>query len=402
MIHKVTPDSSIFQVVILHLDLDAFFASVEQADNPSLQGLPVIIGQSLRGVVTAASYAARRYGVHSAMPIVQAKKLCPHAIFLPGRMHRYHQVSQEIMSIIRAHCPVVEQASIDEAYVDISGTKRALGTPKTLALSLKKVIKNTTGLSCSIGIAPNKFLAKVASAWKKPDGLTIIEPDAVFQFLAGLSLHHIPGVGQSFLEELGSLGVQTIPDILSQPKSYWAQVLGKRGADLYDRAQGIDHRPVLPKTDPLSCSAENTLEHDTLGLEMLKQYLLIQAERVGHELRALGKKSQTITLKIKFQDFSVITRSKTLHRPTDITHELYTIACTLLFAQKLEQKIRLIGISASNFRTDSAFLPLVTDKRHQRETSLDQTLDRIRNKFGNTSIMRADASHLKGDLQTKS
>lgn len=392
---KVTLESSIFQAVILHLDMDAFFASVEQADHPELQGLPVIIGQSLRGVVTTASYAARHYGVHSAMPIAQAKKLCPQAVFLPGRMNRYRQVSSHVMKIIMEHCPVVEQASIDEAYADITGTTRSLGTPTALAQRLKQTIKKSTGLTCSIGIAPNKFLAKIASAWHKPDGLTIIDPDTVPQFLDNLPLQKIPGVGQALLEELGHLGVKSIPDILTRPKDYWVQSLGKRGATLYERAQGIDHSPVIPESIPQSCSAEHTLDNDTLCRNELKHYLLLQAERVGSELRAMDKKGHTVTLKIKFSDFSTITRSKTMTKPTALTGEIYTIAYQLLLAQKLQQKVRLVGVAVSNFGADTLSLPLAVDSQRLRDEHLEQALDHIRGKFGNTSITRADTLSLR-------
>lgn len=393
--NKVNLGSSNFQVVILHVDMDAFFASVEQSDQPKLRDLPVIVGQSLRGVVTAASYEARRYGIHSAMPIVQAKKLCPQAIFLPGRMHRYREVSQQVMRIIQDYCPVVEQASIDEAYADITGTKRTLGSPAALAQRLKTAIKKSTDLTCSVGIAPNKFLAKIASAWQKPDGLTIIEPEAVPEFLARLSVSDIPGVGQALMDELWRLGVKSISDILNQPKEYWTQILGKRGATLYDRAQGIDLSPVVPESSPLSCSAENTLEQDTFDREILNNWLLDQSERIGRELRTLDRQGQTITLKIKFCDFSTMTRSKTLPRPTALTHEIYRIALSLLSSQKLDQKVRLVGLSVSNFRPDALSLPMTIDSRRRREELLDKTLDRIRDKYGHASIIRADTSRLR-------
>ena len=386
---KGVPD---FKRVILHLDMDAFFTSVEQADDPLLQGKPVVIGQSLRGVASAASYEARKYGIKSAMPIVQAKKLCPHAVFLPGRMSRYREISGKIMNIMRALCPVVEQASVDEAYADISGTRRIFGPPENIARHLKAEILAATNLTCSVGIAPNKFLAKIASDWNKPGGLTCIPPADVPAFLHDLPLGRIPGVGKQFQEELRRSGVTTIPHVLARPRTYWSELMGKRGAFLHDRACGIDESPVVPGSDPKSCSAENTLDRDTLDRTLLERWLLIQAERIGREVRGLGKKGLTVTLKIKFQDFSSITRSRTLPRPTDITTEIFEAARALLSAEKLPQPVRLIGTGVSNFRFVQAELPLMPDAGRKRSRQLDQAMDRIRDKFGNKSILRAEAA----------
>lgn len=378
--------------IILHLDMDAFFTSVEQADNPELLGKPVVIGQSLRGVASAASYEARRYGVRSAMPIVQARKLCPHAVFLPGRMSRYREVSGQVMDVMRGLCPVVEQASVDEAYADVSGTLRVLGAPEDLARRLKSEILERTGLTCSVGIAPNKFLAKIASDWDKPDGLTVIRPADVPAFLRDLPLGKIPGVGPRMLEELRNMGVTGIGDVLAKPREFWVQRLGRRGSFLHDRALGIDESPVVPHYEAQSCSAENTLERDTLDRELLQRRLLAQAERVGRELRAMDKKGLTVTLKIKFHDFTAITRSKTLHRPTDITAEIYQAARRLLAAEKLPKPVRLIGLGVSNFRAVQAALPLAEAPGRGRDRLLDQAMDRIRDKFGSKIILRADAA----------
>jgi DNA polymerase-4 len=383
--------------VILHLDMDAFFTSVEQADNPDLRGKPVVIGQSLRGVASAASYEARRYGIRSAMPIVQARKLCPHAVFLPGRMSRYREVSGQVMEIMRSLCPVVEQASVDEAYADVSGMGRVCGPPDNLARRLKVEILDRTGLTCSVGIAPNKFLAKIASDWNKPDGLTLILPDDVPAFLQALPLGKIPGVGKHMLEELHGMGVSSVPDVLARPRQYWIDALGKRGAFLHNRALGIDDSPVTPESEAQSCSAENTLDRDTLDRELLERWLLAQAERVGREVRAMDKKGLTVTLKIKFHDFSSITRSKTLPRPTDITAEIYAAARRLLAAEKLPRPVRLIGLGVSNFRAMQAELPLAADPRRGKNRLLDQAMDRILDKFGKGSILRADVAAKEGE-----
>jgi len=378
--------------IILHLDMDAFFTSVEQADNPELRGKPVVIGQSLRGVASAASYEARRYGVRSAMPIVQARKLCPHAVFLPGRMSRYREVSEQVMDVMRGLCPVVEQASVDEAYADVSGTYRVLGPPEDLARRLKAAILDRTGLTCSVGIAPNKFLAKIASDWNKPDGLTVIRPSDVPAFLHDLPLGKIPGVGPRMLEELAHIGVRNVSDVLAHPRDHWERSLGRRGAFLHDRALGLDDSPVVPHSDAKSCSAENTLDRDTLDRALLERWLLTQAERVGRELRSMDKKGLTVTLKIKFHDFTAITRSKTLLRPTDITAEIHQAARRLLASEKLPRPVRLIGLGVSNFRAVQAALPLAEDPGRGRDRLLDQAMDRIRDKFGSKIILRADAA----------
>ncbi len=374
---------------ILHLDMDAFFTSVEQADNPELKGKPVVIGQSLRGVASAASYEARRYGVRSAMPIVQARRLCPHAVYLPGRMSRYREVSARIMGIMRDLCPVVEQASVDEAYADVSGTARLFGPPENLATRLKTSILDETGLTCSVGIAPNKFLAKIASDWNKPDGLTVIRPEDVRDFLQDLPVDKIPGVGRRMAAELAALDITTAQDVLARPREFWEKSMGRRGAFLHDRACGVDEAPVVPHTEPQSCSAENTLERDTLDREELTSRLLTQAERVGRELRSLNKKGLTVTLKIKFSDFTAITRNRTLSQPTDITSEIYHVARALLAAEKLPRPVRLIGTGVSNFRSVQGLRPLSHDPERERDRDLDLTMDRIREKFGTASIGRA-------------
>lgn len=387
-----TLTGTIFQATILHLDMDAFFASVEQADNPELRGKPVIIGQSLRGVASAASYEARAYGVHSAMPIAMAKKLCPHGVFLPGRMPRYREVSHQVMAVMRRLCPVVEQASVDEAFADIGGTDRLYGSPRHLAMLLKNNVLDATGLTCSIGIAPNKFLAKIASDWNKPDGLTIIEPKDAAAFLQDLPVAKIPGVGQQLRDELARMNVTMIPDVLRHPRSFWIDRLGKRGAILHDRAQGIDHAQVCPDSEAKSCSAENTFDADTQDRRELERWLLRQAERVGRELRRMGKKGCCITLKLKFNDFTVLTRNTTLKRPTDLTPEIFSAVRTLLASQSLPKPVRLIGTGVSQLRSGQGQLPLFPDQDRSKQKRLDQAMDRILDKFGPASIARADAT----------
>jgi len=274
--------------VILHLDMDAFFASVEQLDAPDLRGRPVIIGNSMRGVASAASYEARAFGVHSAMPIARARRLCPAGVFLPVRMSRYKEISVQVMSVLQDFSPVVEQASVDEAYLDISGTERLFGPPQDLARALKDRIKTEIGLTCSAGIAPVRFLAKIASDWDKPDGLTVVEPDRVQEFLSRVPVDKIPGIGKRAREELRLLQVNMVPDILNFSEAFWIDRFGKRGAVLYRKAQGIDPTPVRPRQPAKSCGAENTFSRDTVDLGELEQWLITQSERVGRELRKGG------------------------------------------------------------------------------------------------------------------
>ena len=374
---------------IMHLDMDAFFASIEQVDNPKLKGLPVIVGGSSdRGVVSAASYEARKYGVHSAMPVVQARKLCPRGVFLPVRMKRYAQASRQVMDILAQVSPLVEKASVDEAYVDITGTGRLLGPPRELAVQVKRQVLETTSLTCSIGIAPNKFLAKIASDFDKPDGLTVIEPEAVADFLAGLPVGKIPGVGKRTLEILEGVAVRTAGDVLKYPRSFWSARLGKGGESLFRKAQGIDTRPVVISEAAKSCSAEHTFEQDTDDRERLRQWLLKQSERVGRELRQDRIKGRTVTLKVKYADHHQITRSRTLARPTNSTDRIFETVSELLEGVELKQKVRLVGTGVSNFAAPQVQLTLLEEGTQEEREALDSVLDCIRSRFGDHAIKR--------------
>lgn len=369
--------------------MDAFYASVEQADNPGLKGKPVIVGGQMRGVVCAASYEARRFGVHSAMPVFQAEKLCPHAIFLPVRMARYKEVSCAVMEILRAVSPVVEQVSIDEAFVDISGTERLHGPPRDLARRIKSLVRECACLTCSIGIAPNKFLAKIASDYNKPDGLTIIQQDRVEQFLRRLPVGKIPGVGKKTGEELRKLGIVFASDILKFPGAYWIARFGKWGAALHAKARGIDDSPVEPCSVPKSVSAEQTLAADTDDTAQLEKILLSQAEEVGRELRKMGFKARTVTLKIKLSDFKMITRSRTLPEPFDATTILFDTAQKLLADLRPARKVRLIGIGASSFYSGPSQMNMDLSGRQTRRTAgLDRALDLLRSRYCDDVVVR--------------
>ncbi len=376
---------------ILHLDMDAFFASVEQHDDPTLAGKPVIIGNHLRGVVSAASYEARVFGVRSAMPVVEAKRRCPHGVFLPGNRRRYSEVSRIVMATLERISPLVEPASIDEAYVDITGTETLFGPPETLGRAVKAMIRQETGLACSVGIAPVKFIAKIASDYDKPDGLTVVAPDQVALFLADLPVEKIPGVGKRAQETLARLGVRLVRDVLAYPPDFWQRHCGKWGLDLYARANGRGSDIVSPSREAKSVSAENTFDVDTADRERLSTWLLLQAERVGRELRQENLRGRTVTLKLKFNDFRQITRSRTLPEPTDGDAAIFQAAKTLLDAEPLPKSVRLIGLGVSNFGRQERQLELFASPAQTqtaRDGKIDAALDAIRGKFGREAIVR--------------
>lgn len=376
---------------ILHLDMDAFFASVEQLDDPALRGKPLIIGGAERGVVSTASYEARRYGVHSAMPMFQAKKLCPHGIFMRGRMHRYKEKSVEVMDVLKSFSPLVEQASIDEAYLDATGLEHIFGSAEAMARQLQKSVADDTGLTCSVGLAPVKFLAKIASDMHKPHGLTILPHDAVAGFLASLPVGKIPGVGPSMLKQLDLLGIRYAGDVGRFPQTFWLDRMGKAGGVLYDRARGVDARPVEPYAEPKSESAENTFSEDTADPEVLAAWLLRQSERVGRNLRRQNLAGRTVTLKLKDADFVQKTRSRSLKHHTNATKEIYETALALLYEKLPDRPLRLIGVGVSQFGKDRPQLSLLPDEHEaarRRNAALDTALDALRDRYGSDAVLR--------------
>jgi DNA polymerase-4 len=397
---------------IMHIDMDAFFASVEQLDHPEWRGKPLIVGHGARGVVSAASYEARKFGAHSGMPVFKARQLCPRAIFTAGRRWRYAEVSRQLMRVLGQFSPEVEQASIDEAYLDASGLDRLFGKISELGLRVKQAVKEDTGLTCSVGAAPVKFLAKIASDLQKPDGLSILYPEQVQDFLQKLPLQRIPGLGAETLKKISLLGLHTAGDAQKFSEEFWRARFGKAGKNIYDRCRGLDDRKVEPFSAPKSESAENTFDSDTGNPEELKTHLLRQAERLGASLRKNGYRGRTITLKIKYADFTQATRSHTLLEPTDSTRIIYAAGVNLLDKLRLKLKLRLIGLSVSNLipagsgvygQENSAqtsltlpgikmrgetdpFLPPGLDI--DRERALDQALDKARGKFGAAAVVR--------------
>ncbi len=383
--------------MIIHVDMDAFYASVEQLDNPDLKGQCVMVGGTTnRGVVSAASYEARKFGVHSAMPIFQAKQKCPDGVFVPPRMSRYKAVSRHIMTILKGFSPLVEMVSIDEAYIDISGCTQILGSPREIALTIKKRVLKETFLTCSVGVAPVRFLAKIASDLDKPDGLTMIRSDQVDDFIDSLAIRKVPGVGKKSTEQLNRLGVRFLGDIKQYPKDMLTKRLGKFGHRLVELSNGIDTTPVSPESEHKSVSSEITLSKNTLDTRYLKQTLLQQSEQVSKELRKMGVKAKVVTLKLKHEDFKQITRRITIQTPTQSTKTLYKEATGLLDQYSLTRKVRLVGVGASGFISEAEPVQMgIFDKTPAKSRNweqVDKTLDHIDKKFGKDVVRRASLS----------
>lgn len=380
--------------MILHIDMDAFYASVEQRDRPELKGMCVIVGgTSRRGVVSTASYEARKFGVHSAMPIFEARKLCPDAVFLPPRMDHYRAVSGQLMEILDTFSPLVEAVSIDEAYVDISGCERIFGAADIMAADIKQRIKVQIGLTCSVGVAPLKFLAKIASEMDKPDGLFIIHPEEVMGIIDALPIEKTPGVGQKTAEILSGLQIKTLGNVRRYPREILVRRLGKYGHRLADLAAGIDNSGVSPDKEVKSISSEITLSADIDDMDTLCRHLLDQADDVGRHLRAKGVRAKSITIKIKHTDFKQVTRSMTLSSSTQSADTIYRAARGLLKAYRLTSKVRLIGVGASGLipRTHPRQMDLFGEEQRENESweKVESALDNIDRKFGKGSIRKA-------------
>jgi len=380
--------------MILHIDMDAFFASVEQLDHPELAGKPVIVGgETNRGVVAASSYEARRFGVYSAMPIFQARQKCPQGIFVPPRRHRYQELSKIIMSLLTSFSPLVEPVSIDEAFVDITGCEKILGEPLDIGLKVKQKVREMVGLTCSVGIAPLKFLAKIASDMDKPDGLTIIKPEEVAAFIAALPVRKVPGVGENTEKTLELMGIKTLGDVGAYSEKQLLDQLGKFGKRIFELANGIDRSAVTVDRPVKSASCEETLAMDTRDKVLLKHYLLEQSEDVGRQLRRHGLKAKIVTLKIKYCDFIQKTRQSTLPRHTFSSEKIYQAAVALLDACKLDKPVRLIGVGASDLSAKNQPFQMDlfgnTDKSTDKWEKIDTTVDAIAAKFGKGVIQKA-------------
>ncbi|SEF60597.1 DNA polymerase-4 [Bryocella elongata] len=339
---------------IVHVDMDAFYASVEQRDDPTLRGKPVVVAwRGLRSVVCAASYEARRFGVRSAMPAVRAERLCPEAIFLPPDFTRYKAVSQAVREIFGRHTDLIEPLSLDEAYLDVTANKTGLPTATRVASLIRQQIRSELNLTASAGVAPNKFLAKVASDWRKPDGLFVIQPHEVLGFLRDLPIGRIPGVGKVTEEHLAKAGIRTVGDVQGKSLAELEAEFGRYGHRLFDYARGIDHSPVIPNRVRKQISAEDTFPDD-VPLHATVEALRKLAERVWIASRANIRGARTIVLKLKTKEFQSLTRSLTPTAMPGSSEELANAAITMFERVPLgdNQLYRLIGIGLANFQTD--------------------------------------------------
>lgn len=377
---------------ILHVDMDAFFASVEIRNDPSLRGKPVVVGGGTRGVVAAASYEARRYGVRSAMPMSQALRRCPHAVVVPPNRTAYNDASASVMAILRDVTPLVQPLSLDEAFLDVAGAMRAQGRPAVIAAHIRERVAADLDLSCSVGVAPSKFVAKVASARCKPDGMLVVPADGVLAFLHPLPVTVLWGVGARTAEPLRRLGIRTIGDLAATPRDTLGRAVGESMAEhLYGLAHGIDPRAVRTDDIEKSISADHTVEIDLTEAAEVRRELLRLAGEVGRRVRDRGFVARTVGIKIRFADFTTITRVRTLPTWTDTTATIYDTAAELYAALKLDRpRIRLVGVKCENLREPGAvaeqlsFDDLLTGAGPARAT--DPVLDAARQRFGAGAI----------------
>jgi DNA polymerase-4 len=378
---------------ILHVDMDAFYASVELRDQPGLRGRPVVVGGlGARGVVLSATYEARAFGVRSAMPVGRARRLCPQAVFLPPRHRIYGEVSREVMAIFRAVTPEVEPLSLDEAFLDVSGAKRRLGSPRAIAELIRRQVREQQSITCSVGVASVKFVAKIASAYCKPDGLLVVPAQGLLDFLHPLPVGALWGVGDRAEEVLTRLGLRTVGDIAHVPEATLRRELGAPGAHLHALAWGRDERPVTPRREEKSVGAEETFPTDVDDPEVIKKELLRLSGRTAQALRAAGCVARTVTVKLRLASFKTITRSRTLSEPTDVAREIYTAACALYEGSGLDgrARLRLVGVRATGLRpATGAARQLAFGDRPAGWREAEQAVDRIARRFGTDSVRPA-------------
>jgi DNA polymerase IV len=375
---------------ILHADLDAFFAAVEQRDNPALRGKPVIVGgggPTDRGVVSTASYEARKFGVHSAMPLRTAGALCPHGIFVPVNGHKYSAASKQVMAIFRRFSPLVEPLSIDEAFLDLTGTEQLLGPGEEAAKQLKQAVRDETELTVSVGVASNRLVAKIASDLRKPDGLVVVPRGDEETFLAPLAIERLWGVGASTRRVLAEFGVATIGDLARLPEDVLVRRFGQHGRDLALRARGIGETVVGNHDAAKSVSHEHTFDVDSSDWEVLEQTLLALSDGVAGRLRATNVLASTVSVKIRNSSFETITRQRTLTQPTDMAEVIWRVAVDLTRREVRGQRIRLLGVAASGLGEERQLgLFEAGDDRRRRAT---EAADALRKKFGSKAVRRA-------------
>jgi len=378
------------RATILHVDLDAFFAAVEQRDRPELRGRPVVVGvggRNDRGVVSAASYEARTYGIHSAMPLRTAARLCENAVFVPVDGRKYSAVSKQVMEILRRYTPAVEQISIDEAFLDVAGSEALLGTPVEMARSIRQTVQSELQLTVSVGVAATKLVAKVASDLEKPDGLVVVAAGTEAAFLAPLPISRLWGVGQKTAGILAEYGVRTIGDLAALPDDLLARRFGRQGPVLAQRARGIDASPVSGADPARSVSHEHTFDVDTADIEALERTLLALSEGVAGRLRAGGVKARTISVKVRDSSFRTISRQRTLLEPTDQTEVIFEAALDLARPQLKGIRVRLLGVAATHLG-DGEQMGLFSSE-DERRRKVTEAADAIRARYGSKAIRRA-------------
>ncbi len=383
--------------MILHIDMDAFYASVEERERPELRGRPVVVGGSPegRGVVAAANYAARRYGVHSAMPMARAVRLCPDAIRVPPRLALYAEVSGRIHAIFRRYTPQVEPLSLDEAFLDVGASERLFGTASAIGRRIQAEIAAEERLDASVGVAPNKFLAKIASDLRKPAGFVVVEPGTEQAFLDPLPVGRLWGVGKVTGRFFAARGIQTIGELRRLPPAMLQQALGSGGEQLRQLAHGIDPRPVVTDQEAKSISHENTFAEDVADPQLLEAWLLALTEQVAERLRRAGLEARTVQLKVRLHDFTTLTRARTLDRPTDLTRELWRTSREL-FRTRLPRPlppVRLLGMGVSGFEAEAPRqADLFAEPDRRRQGRLDAVADAVRTRFGHAAIHRGPGS----------
>jgi DNA polymerase-4 len=380
---------------ILHVDMDAFFASVEQRDRPELRGRPVLVGGTgPRGVVAAASYEARAFGCRSAMPSAVARRLCPHAVFVKGSFAQYKEDSARVMAILESYSPLVQPVSIDEAFVDVTGSAALFGGGVAIAEQIRRRVKTELLLTCSVGVAPNKFLAKLSSDLNKPDGLAVITPETIRSTLDPLPVSRLWGVGPAAEKSLHRLGVRTIRDLHALPLDVLRARFDDFGGHLWNLARGLDDRPVHTDREAKSISHEHTFAQDLEDLDAVRAVLADEAEQVARRLRKHARFARTVTVKIRFGDFETVTRSATLEAATDRT-DAVTNAARALFDQwaRAFRPVRLIGVGVSNLTESAGQAGLFDAGDAEKKRAVDRAADLIAERFGKRAVQRGSALH---------
>ena len=376
---------------ILHVDMDAFYASVAEKDNPKLKGKAVVVGAGRRGVVSAANYEARKFGIRAAMPVYKAKALAPHAIFIAPDMARYAEVSEHIMKIFKDVTPYVEPISLDEAFLDVTGAKRLLGSGKEIADLIRRRVQAEEGITCSVGIAHNKFIAKIASNHCKPNGVLEIDSTKVLEFLHPLAAKEIWGVGPKSNEQLAKLGLETVGDIANTPRATLIRVLGKaNGSSLYELAWGRDYRDVVTEHIEKSISASETFDFDLDSEEEILKEFLRLTEKSTERMREKNYAANTISIKVRFSDFKTISRSKTLDLPATGTQEIFEVVKSMYLSLNLDRVlIRLVGVSLDSLVENDDVKQMVLGERSSGWQQADRAVDRVKAKFGRASLRPA-------------